>query len=188
MPIWKVWRQSRLKILSKISSVASFFVSRVDVLVEKRLETIGSEDALALCGKAANAQAALAFKVYQEKFRSPRWEALAKRGANKQRLLWASTGVKNPAYPDTLYVAPLVGSDTVNTTPLDALDAFVDHGVVSRTIDANLVEAEKIYEKVEALGIQGPDVRYQLEVEGVASFQNSFDNLISSLQAKADRL
>ncbi|BBN11489.1 transaldolase [Marchantia polymorpha subsp. ruderalis] len=174
--------------LSKISSVASFFVSRVDVLVDKRLEKIGSEEALGLRGKAANAQAALAFKLYQDKFSGPRWEALAKRGANKQRLLWASTGVKNPAYPDTLYIAPLVGPDTVNTMPLNALEAFVDHGVVSRTIDANLPEAQKIYDTVEALGIRWADVGSQLEAEGVASFQTSFNNLISSLQAKADKL
>ncbi|BBN11490.1 transaldolase [Marchantia polymorpha subsp. ruderalis] len=174
--------------LSKVSSVASFFVSRVDVLVDKRLEKIGSEEALALRGKAANAQAALAFKLYQEKFSGPRWEALAKRGANKQRLLWASTGVKNPAYSDVLYIAPLVGPDTVNTMPLNALEAFVDHGTVSRTIDANLGEAKQIYDKVEELGILWADVGSQLEVEGVASFEKSFDNLISSLQAKADKL
>ncbi|KAL2650390.1 hypothetical protein R1flu_018518 [Riccia fluitans] len=174
--------------LSKINSVASFFVSRVDVLVDNRLEKIGTEEALALRGKAANAQASLAFKLYQEKFNGPRWEALAKRGANKQRLLWASTGVKNPAYPDTLYIAPLIGPGTVNTMPLNALEAFIDHGVVSRTVDANLGEAQATYDKVEKLGINWADVGSQLEVEGVASFQKSFDNLVSSLQGKADKL
>ncbi|KAL3690684.1 hypothetical protein R1sor_004335 [Riccia sorocarpa] len=174
--------------LSKINSVASFFVSRVDVLVDKRLDKIGTEEALALRGKAANAQASLAFQLYQEKFSGPRWEALAKRGANKQRLLWASTGVKNPAYPDTLYIAPLIGPGTVNTMPLNALEAFMDHGVVSRTVDANLGEAQDVYDKVEKLGISWADVGSQLEVEGVASFQKSFDNLISSLEAKADKL
>jgi transaldolase len=104
--------------LSKISSVASFFVSRVDSFVDKKLEAIGTEEALDLRGKAAVAQAALAFKLYQEKFSGPRWEALEQRGARKQRVLWASTSVKNPSYSDTLYVNPLIGPDTVSLTLL----------------------------------------------------------------------
>ncbi|KAJ0779982.1 putative transaldolase [Helianthus annuus] len=114
---------SGLDDLSRVTSVASFFVSRVDTLVDDMLENIGTPEALELRGKAANAQAALAFQLYQKKFSGPRWEALVKKGAKKQRLLWASTSVKNPAYPDTLYVAPLVGPDTVSTMP--------DQGVVS---------------------------------------------------------
>lgn len=171
--------------LSKISSVASFFVSRVDTLVDKKLEAIGTEEALALRGKAANAQAALAFKLYAEKFSGPRWEKLAAQGAKKQKLLWASTGVKNPAYPDTHYIEPLIGPDTVNTMPLNALEAFLDHGKVSRTVDTDLEGAEKIYDKVEELGIHWGDVGSLLEVEGVASFAKSFDELIESLVQKA---
>jgi transaldolase len=174
--------------LSKISSVASFFVSRVDTYVDKRLDAIGTEEALQLRGKAANAQAALAFKLYQEKFSGPRWEALEKRGAKKQRALWASTSVKNPAYPDTLYVNPLIGPDTVTTMPDAALNAFVDHGKVARTIDANLEEAEHIYNKIEELGILWSDVGSVLELEGVASFKKSFTDLVKSLSGKAETL
>lgn len=171
--------------LSLISSVASFFVSRVDSLVDKKLEKIGSEEALALRGKAANAQAALAFKLYEEKFSGPRWEALDAKGARKQRLLWASTGVKNPSYPDTLYISPLIGPDTVNTMPGNALEAFLDHGTVSRTVDADLEGAKRIYDKVEELGITWAGVGSLLEAEGVASFAKSFDDLIVSLVQKA---
>jgi transaldolase len=174
--------------LSKISSVASFFVSRVDTYVDKRLDAIGTEEALQLHGKAANAQAALAFKLYQEKFSGPRWEALEKRGAKKQRALWASTSVKNPAYPDTLYVNPLIGPDTVTTMPDAALNAFVNHGKVARTIDANLEEAERIYNKIEELGILWSDVGSVLELEGVASFKKSFTDLVKSLSGKAETL
>jgi len=128
---------SGLNDLSRVTSVASFFVSRVDTLIDKALEKIGTPEALNLRGKAAVAQAALAYQLYQRKFSGPRWEALVKKGAKKQRLLWASTSVKNPAYSDTLYVAPLIGPDTVSTMPDQALQAFIDHGTVSRTIDSN---------------------------------------------------
>ncbi|KAG6429307.1 hypothetical protein SASPL_107356 [Salvia splendens] len=179
---------SGLSDLSRVTSVASFFVSRVDSLVDKMLEKIGTPEALNLRGKAANAQAALAFQLYQKKFSGPRWEALVKKGAKKQRLLWASTSVKNPAYPDTLYVAPLVGPDTVSTMPDQALLAFIDHGTVSRTIDANVSEAEGIYNALEKLGIDWGYVGSQLELEGVDSFKKSFDSLLDSLQEKANSL
>ncbi|KAI7724730.1 hypothetical protein M8C21_004607 [Ambrosia artemisiifolia] len=179
---------SGLDDLSRVTSVASFFVSRVDTLVDKMLEKIGTPEALDLRGKAANAQAALAFQLYQKKFSGPRWEALAKKGAKKQRLLWASTSVKNPAYPDTLYVAPLVGPDTVSTMPDQALQAFIDHGTVGRTIDANVSEAEGIYNALEKLGIDWGYVGSQLELEGVDSFKKSFDSLLDSLQEKANSL
>ncbi|KAG0630283.1 hypothetical protein M758_1G167400 [Ceratodon purpureus] len=174
--------------LSKIASVASFFVSRVDSLVDKKLNAIGTKEALELKGKAANAQAALAFKLYQEKFSGPRWEALAKRGAQKQRVLWASTGVKDPSYPDTLYIDPLIGPDTVTTMPEGALLAFVDHGTAARTIDADLPGAKRIYDKVEKLGIKWQDTGKQLENEGVASFKKSFTDLVQNLTGKADSL
>ncbi|KAG9144568.1 hypothetical protein Leryth_010783 [Lithospermum erythrorhizon] len=179
---------SGLSDLSRVTSVASFFVSRVDSLVDKLLEKFGTPEALDLRGKAANAQAALAYKLYQKKFSGPRWEALVKKGAKKQRLLWASTSVKNPAYPDTLYVAPLIGPDTVSTMPDQALQAFLDHGKVGRTIDANVSEAEGIYNALEKLGIDWHFVGAQLELEGVDSFKKSFDSLLDSLQEKANSL
>ncbi|GKA79933.1 peptidyl-prolyl cis-trans isomerase FKBP19, chloroplastic [Tanacetum coccineum] len=179
---------SGLDDLSKVTSVASFFVSRVDSLVDKMLEKIGTPEALDLRGKAANAQAALAFQLYQKKFSGPRWEALVKKGAKKQRLLWASTSVKNPAYPDTLYVSPLVGPDTVSTMPDQALLAFIDHGTVGRTIDANVSEAEGIYSALEKLGINWGVVGSQLENEGVDSFKKAFDSLLDSLQEKANSM
>ncbi|KAL8534990.1 hypothetical protein ACS0TY_010856 [Phlomoides rotata] len=179
---------SELSDLSRVTSVASFFVSRVDTLVDKMLEKIGSPQALNLRGKAANAQAALAYQLYQKKFSGPRWEALAKKGAKKQRLLWASTSVKNPAYPDTLYVAPLIGPNTVSTMPDQALQAFLDHGSVGRTIDSNVSEAEGIYSALEHLGIDWSYVGSQLELEGVDSFKKSFDSLLDSLQEKANSL
>ena len=179
---------SGLDDLSRVTSVASFFVSRVDTLVDKMLEKIGTPEALDLRGKAANAQAALAYQLYQKKFSGPRWEALVKKGAKKQRLLWASTSVKNPAYPDTLYVAPLIGPDTVSTMPDQALQAFIDHGAVARTIDLNVSEAEGIYSALEKLGIDWNFVGSQLELEGVDSFKKSFDSLLDSLQEKANSL
>ncbi|RVW78042.1 Peptidyl-prolyl cis-trans isomerase FKBP19, chloroplastic [Vitis vinifera] len=192
---------SGLSDLSRVTSVASFFVSRVDTLIDKLLEKIGTPEALDLRGKAAVAQAALAYQLYQKKFSGPRWEALVKKGAKKQRLLWASTSVKNPAYPDTLYVSPLIGPDTVSllilqpqldlavsTMPDQALQAFVDHGVVSRTIDSNVSEAEGIYSALEKLGIDWGYVGSQLELEGVESFKKSFDSLLDSLQEKANSL
>ncbi|KAF9618984.1 hypothetical protein IFM89_002979 [Coptis chinensis] len=179
---------SGLSDLSKVTSVASFFVSRVDTLVDKMLEDIGTPEALDLRGKAAVAQAALAYKLYQKKFSGPRWEALVKKGAKKQRLLWASTSVKNPAYKDTLYVAPLIGPDTVSTMPDQALQAFLDHGTVSRTIDSNVSEAEGIYSALEKLGIDWNEVGSQLEMEGVDSFKKSFESLLVTLAEKASSL
>ncbi|KAG9446537.1 hypothetical protein H6P81_012665 [Aristolochia fimbriata] len=179
---------SGLSDLSRVTSVASFFVSRVDSLIDKMLEQIATPEALDLRGKAAVAQAALAYRLYQKKFSGPRWEALVKKGAKKQRLLWASTSVKNPAYPDTLYVDPLIGPDTVSTMPDNALEAFIDHGTVSRTIDLNVSVAEGIYSALEKLGIDWDEVGTQLELEGVDSFKKSFDSLLGSLEGKAESL
>ncbi|KAL0784363.1 hypothetical protein Bca101_000608 [Brassica carinata] len=179
---------SGLDDLSRVTSVASFFVSRVDTLMDKMLEKIGTPEALDLRGKAAVAQAALAYQLYQKKFSGPRWEALVKKGAKKQRLLWASTSVKNPAYSDTLYVAPLIGPDTVSTMPDQALEAFIDHGTVKRTIDANVSEAEGVYSAIEKLGIDWNKVGEQLEEEGVDSFKKSFESLLATLQDKANTL
>jgi transaldolase len=174
--------------LSPVASVASFFISRVDTEVDRRLEVIGTPDALALRGKAAVAQGKLAYKLFTEKFSGPRWEALEKRGAQKQRPLWASTSTKNPAYPDTLYVDELIGPDTVNTLPDATIEAIVDHGTLERRVDRDVEEAEATWAALERVGIDMDDVARQLEDEGVASFEKSFGELLSSLQAKAGDL
>ncbi|KAH9626417.1 hypothetical protein KSS87_018720 [Heliosperma pusillum] len=179
---------SGLSDLSRVTSVASFFVSRVDSLVDKMLEKVETPEALDLRGKAAVAQATMAYQLYQKKFSGSRWEALVKKGAKKQRLLWASTSVKNPAYPDTLYVDPLIGNETVSTMPDQALQAFIDHGTVSRTIDRNVSEAQGIYSALEKLGIDWNQVGSQLEEEGVDSFKKSFNSLLATLQEKADAM
>jgi transaldolase len=172
--------------LSKVRSVASFFVSRVDAEVDRRLEAIGSDAALALRGKAAVANAQLAYELFGDRFSGPRWDALVARGARLQRPLWASTSTKNPEYHDTLYVDTLVGPDTVNTMPEATLEAFEDHGVVARTVDASLDEARAVVASLAEVGVDLADVTRVLEDEGVASFSKSFDELLVSLTAKAE--
>ena len=172
--------------LSGISSVASFFVSRVDTEVDHRLEAIGSDAALALRGRTAVANAKLAYQLFLEQFSGPRWEALAARGARKQRPLWASTSTKNPAYPDTLYVDALIGPDTVNTIPDATLEAFDDHGTVARTIDDGVDDARAVLDGLATVGVDLADATRVLEDEGVAAFSKSFDELIDVLQAKSD--
>ncbi|MGN6694162.1 MAG: transaldolase [Aquihabitans sp.] len=174
--------------LDQIVSVASFFVSRVDTEVDKRLDAIGTPEALALKGKVAVANAQLAYELFLEKFSGPRWEALAARGAKVQRPLWASTGTKNPEYPKTLYVDTLVAPDTVNTMPEATLEAFEADGTVARTADADLAGAHAIVDQLAAVGVDLEAVTVQLEAEGVASFEKAFDELHDSLQAKADAL
>jgi transaldolase len=174
--------------LSKVASVASFFVSRVDTEVDQRLEAIGTPEALALRGKAAVANAQVAYQLFLERFAGARWEALAARGARVQRPLWASTSTKNPAYPDTLYVDPLIGPDTVNTMPESTLDAVDDHGTVARTIDADPQAATDTLEAIRAVGVDLDDVSRVLEEQGVASFAKSFDELMTSLATKAEDL
>src|SRR5690606_38658707 len=174
--------------LSRVVSVASFFVSRVDTEVDRRLEAIGTDAALGLRGKAAVAQAQLAYGRFLDTFSGPRWEALAERGARVQRPLWASTSTKNPAYPDTMYVDPLIGPDTVNTMPETTLEAFDDHGTVARTIDSDLDAAAATLDAIGEVGVDLDDVSRVLEDQGVASFAKSFDELIDALAAKADEL
>jgi transaldolase len=171
--------------LSGVASVASFFISRVDTEVDRRLEAIGSPEALALRGKAAVTQGKLAYQQFRRTFSGPRWEALAARGARVQRPLWASTSTKNPAYPDTRYVDELIGPDTVNTLPDATVAAFADHGTLARRVDADLDEAEATWRDLGAVGVDLDDVARTLEVEGVASFQKSFDELLGALDAKA---
>ena len=174
--------------LSKVRSVASFFVSRVDTEVDRRLEKIGTPEAMALKGKAAVAQAQLAYQLFRERFAGPRWEALARDGANLQRPLWASTSTKNPEYRDTLYIDELIGPDTVNTMPDDTIDAFEDHGTVARTVDADPDAARKVLDDLAEVGVDLDDVGRVLEDEGVAAFTKSFDELLASLEAKSAEL
>ena len=174
--------------LSTVASVASFFISRVDSEVDRRLEAIGSDEALALRGKAAVTQGKLAYQLFLDAFSGPRWEALAARGARVQRPLWASTSTKNDAYPDTLYVDELVGPDSVNTLPEATLEAFADHGTLARRIDADVDEARSVWQALNQAGVDMDDVAAQLEREGVASFAAAFDELIAALDAKAATL
>lgn len=170
---------------AKVASVASFFISRVDSEVDARLDAIGTPDALALKGKAAIAQAHLAYQAYERTFSGPRWDALAAAGAVPQRPLWASTSTKNPSYPDTLYVDTLIGPNTVNTLPDATIEAFADHGTLARTIDADPAQATADWAALTAVGIDLDDVAAKLEREGVASFQKSFTELLDALVGKA---
>ena len=172
--------------LSRVSSVASFFVSRVDTEVDHRLEQIGSDEALALRGKAAVANAKVAYQRFEQRFSGPRWEALVARGARVQRPLWASTSTKNPAYRDTLYIDELIGPNTVNTIPDATLEAFDEHGTVARTVDHGVDEARADLDGLAAVGVDLADVTRVLEDEGVASFSKSFDELLGSLATKAE--
>ena len=174
--------------LSRVSSVASFFVSRVDTEVDRRLEAIGTEEALALRGKAAVAQAKLAYELFRQRFAGDRWDALVARGARVQRPLWASTSTKNPAYPDLLYVDTLIGPDTVNTLPDATAEAFLDHGTVARTVDKGAEEAKATLDQLGAVGVDLADVAATLEAEGVAAFVKSYDELLQALQDKAASL
>ena len=173
--------------LGSISSVASFFISRVDTEVDRCLDAIGTDEALALRGTAAVAQGQLAYELFRERFAGARWGALAARGARLQRPLWASTSTKNPAFADTLYVDTLIGPDTVNTLPDATLEAFEDHGTLARTIDASLDQAHATWERLGAL-LDLDDVGAVLEAEGVAAFEKSFDELLDVLGAKASEL
>lgn len=174
--------------LSQVASVASFFISRVDTEVDRRLDAIGSDEALALRGKAAVAQGHLAYRLFLDTFSGARWDALAARGARVQRPLWASTGTKNKDYSDLLYVDSLIGPDTVNTLPEATLEAFADHGTLARTVDAAFDEADRVWQALADVGVDMDDVSAKLEREGVDSFMKSFDELIEALQAKADDL
>ncbi len=171
--------------LDAVSSVASFFVSRVDAEVDARLDALGTPEALALRGKVAVANAQLAYERFRERFSGPRWEALVARGAKVQRPLWASTSTKNPDYPTTLYVDTLIAPDTVNTMPEATLDAFDDGGTVGRTADATPDDARRVLDDLAAVGIDLDDVTRQLEDEGVASFAKAYDELLASLATKA---
>ncbi len=174
--------------LSKIHSVASFFVSRVDTEIDKRLEKIGGDEALALRGQAGVANARLAYAAYEDVFvGGARFEALKAAGAPVQRPLWASTGVKNPDYSDTLYVTELVGPNTVNTMPEKTMDAVADHGVVTGdTLSGTGPASQEIFDKLDAIGIDLTDVFIVLEDEGVEKFEASWKELLDATQAQLD--
>ncbi|MDN5745969.1 MAG: transaldolase, partial [Nocardioidaceae bacterium] len=174
--------------LSAIQSVASFFVSRVDSEVDQRLEKIGTDEALGLRGKAALANARLAYAAYEETLASNRWQALAAAGAQPQRPLWASTGVKNPAYPDTLYVSELVVADTVNTMPEKTMQAFADHGEVGGDqVTGTGAEAQSVFHQLQGVGIDIDDVFLILETEGVDKFKVSWQELLDTVQTQMDK-
>ena len=174
--------------LSEIHSVASFFVSRVDSEVDKRLEAIGSGEALALRGKAAVANARLAYAAFQEVFSGERWEALRASGANAQRPLWASTGVKNPDYSDTLYVTDLVVDGTVNTMPEKTLAAFADHGEVEGDqVTGRAADAQSVFDQLGSVGIDFDDVLAALEREGVEKFVGSWHELVATVEGQMAR-
>jgi transaldolase len=171
--------------LATIQSVASFFVSRVDTEIDQRLEKIGTDEALALRGQAAVANARLAYAAFEEVLASSRWQALAEAGANPQRPLWASTGVKNPAYPDTLYVTDLVVAGTVNTMPEKTLQAFADHGEVQGDqVTGRAADAHDLFDGLRAVGVDLDDVFLVLETEGVDKFKKSWDELVATVEAQ----
>ena len=170
--------------LSGISSVASFFISRVDAAVDKQLDAIGTPEAAALRGKVAVANGIMAYDMAMQQFSGERWQALADRGARIQRPLWASTSTKDPSFPDTKYVDELIGPDSVNTLPDKTLTAFLDHGTVARTIDLDVAAAAKVLEDLATVGVDLGQIAADLEASGVASFAASFDDLLQTLERR----
>ena len=170
--------------LSGVSSVASFFVSRIDAAVDAELDKAGGA---ALKGKTAIANAKNSYLAFKERFAGPEWDALAARGARPQRLLWASTGVKNPAYPDTLYVDGLIGGPTVNTVPPATLKAFLDHGTAAPTLEKDSAWALEHLAQLARLGIDLGTITDRLQTEGVDAFGKSFENIMTAIRAKAGK-
>ena len=167
-----------------VHSVASFFISRIDSSVDALLKSNGSAEATSLLGKAAIANAHLAYQLFEEKFSSSKWQALAAKGANKQRPLWASTGVKDPAYPDTQYVVELIAPETVNTMPQSTLDALIDHGVVrGNTINGKYADAVEVLKGLSSLGISLDQVTTDLEIDGVKKFAQAWNELLENVKA-----
>jgi transaldolase len=170
----------------KVASVASFFVSRIDTEADRRLDEIGGHEQLK--GKLAVANAKLAYEHYRQTFAGPRWEFLAAKGAQPQRVLWASTSTKNPAYPDTKYVEELIGADTIDTMPEETIRDYQDHGDPQPRLQGGLDEAREVFEQLKAAGVDYDDVTDTLEREGVAKFSASFDELLATLRAKQESL
>jgi transaldolase len=174
--------------VSRVASVASFFVSRVDTKVDKYLDEIGTRAALEARGKAAIANAKMAYEAFGKIFGGDEFADLRAAGARVQRCLWASTSTKNPDYRDVLYVEELIGPETVDTMPIETIEAFIDHGVVKRTLDQGIEEARQALREVEAVGISMERVTEELINEGVASFSKSFDELIGTIESKRAEL
>jgi transaldolase len=170
---------------SRVASVASFFVSRVDTEADRRLDEAGHPE---LKGKLAVANAKLAYQRYKEIFRGARWEALAAKGATTQRCLWASTSTKNPEYRDVLYVEELIGPETVNTMPKETIEAFQDHGEVALTLERGLDDARAVFRKLVEIGVSYDDVTATLEREGVEKFADSFRELLEGIEQKRTQL
>jgi len=181
-------RHERGEDISRVASVASFFVSRVDTKIDKMLNELGTRAALEARGKAAIANAKLAYEAFGEIFGGDEFADLRAAGARVQRCLWASTSTKNPDYRDVLYVEELIGPDTVDTMPTETITAFLEHGRVAQTIDRNVDGAKQALREVEALGISMERVTDELITEGVASFAKSFDELIESIESKRQEL
>jgi transaldolase len=171
---------------TRVASVASFFVSRVDTEVDKRLDELGGHDELK--GKLAVANAKLAYQRYKEIFAGERWEALASKGATKQRCLWASTSTKNPDYRDVMYVEQLIGPETVDTMPEETIEAFQEHGEVAPTLEQGLDEAKSVFEQLAEAGVDYDDVVRVLEEEGVKKFADSFKELLDGVESKRGEL
>jgi transaldolase len=170
----------------KVASVASFFVSRVDTEADRRLDEVGAPTEL--MGKLAIANAKLAYERYEELFAGERWEALSAKGARPQRCLWASTSTKNPEYRDVMYVEELIGPETVNTMPEETIRAFQDHGEVALTLERDLDEARRVFERIAQAGVDYDDVVVTLEREGVEKFADSFRELLDGVKAKRGEL
>ncbi|MGA9532339.1 MAG: transaldolase [Anaerolineales bacterium] len=170
---------------SKMASVASFFVSRVDTKVDKALDELGVDD---IRGEIGIANAKAAYRRFRQTFKGERWQQLADDGARVQRVLWGSTSTKDPSYPDTMYVDNLIGPDTINTAPPETLDAFIDHGTAARTVDQDLDQADAALERLAEIGIEIDQVTDELLEEGLVKFSDAFDNLTASIRSKADQL
>jgi transaldolase len=171
--------------IDKVASVASFFISRVDTAVDKELEKVGASE---LLGKIAVANSKIAYAEYKNILQQPRWQQLADKGARMQRVLWASTSTKNPAYPDNLYVDELIGPDTVNTLPPSTLESFIDHGRVAETLTQGLQEAQSQVAKLADLGIDLKAVTQKLQDDGVVAFARPFGKLLESIAEKCKLL
>jgi len=171
--------------VDNIASVASFFLSRIDVLVDNKLSSLGGHDKLQ--GKAAIAASRSAYQVWKQLFSGSQWQTLADAGAQPQRLLWASTGTKNPSYSDVMYVEALIGENTINTLPVKTLNAYRDHGQPMLRVEQDLDQAKAVLEELASLGINMQAVAQQLEDEGLVKFVEPFDVLLETLQSKLDQ-
>jgi transaldolase/transaldolase/glucose-6-phosphate isomerase len=170
--------------IGHISSVASFFLSRIDVLIDPMLDEKGLGD---LKGEVAIASAKKAYEIYKRVFSGERWEKLAAQGAKPQRLLWASTSSKNPSFKDTKYVEALIGAETVDTVPLETIEAFRDHGIVANTLEQGLDKATETLERIKAAGIDIDKITQQLEDEGIDKFNKPFEKLLQAIEDQKNK-